>query len=117
VSAGARTARAGSDPAAGSDPDARTGSDPRIEAFIFDIDGTIIESMPYHNRSWPIMLARHGLGAAAADLVRSSPGRTGVELMREIFGADLPLERAHALVDEKESIYRELFGAEFREVA
>jgi beta-phosphoglucomutase-like phosphatase (HAD superfamily) len=88
-----------------------------VEAFIFDIDGTIIDSMPYHNRSWPLMLARHGLGEAAVELVRSSPGRTGVELMREIFGADLPLERAPALVDEKETIYRELFRPDFREVA
>src|SRR4029079_1366665 len=81
-----------------------------IAAFIFDIDGTIIDSMPYHNRSWPLMLARHGFGETAGEIVRSSPGRTGIELMREVFGADLTLERAHALVEEKESIYRALFG-------
>jgi beta-phosphoglucomutase family hydrolase len=87
-----------------------------IAALIFDIDGTIIDSMPYHNRSWPAMLGRHGFGDREVELVRNSAGRTGVELMREIFGAGLSLERAHALVDEKESIYREMFRPHFREV-
>ncbi len=31
-----------------------------IAAFIFDIDGTIIDSMPYHNRSWNLLFERHG---------------------------------------------------------
>jgi len=87
-----------------------------VAALIFDIDGTIIDSMPYHGRSWPIMLARHGVVDDCMELLRRSAGRTGVELMRDIFGADLEDERAHAMVDEKESIYREMFRPHFREV-
>jgi beta-phosphoglucomutase-like phosphatase (HAD superfamily) len=88
-----------------------------VAALIFDIDGTIIDSMSYHGRSWPIMLARHGVGAEQhMPLLARSAGRTGVELMRDIFGADLEHERAQALVDEKEAIYRAMFGPEFREV-
>ena len=89
----------------------------RIAALIFDIDGTIIDSMPYHGRSWPIMLSRHGVGDEHMELVSRSAGRTGVELMRDIFGADLAEERAHALVEEKEAIYREMFKPDFREIA
>ena len=88
----------------------------RIAGIVFDIDGTIIDSMPYHNRSWPVMLERHGFGDRQVELVRNSAGRTGVELMRELFGADLSDERAHALVDEKEEIYRAMFRPHFREV-
>ncbi|MEO7762344.1 MAG: HAD family phosphatase [Casimicrobiaceae bacterium] len=88
-----------------------------IAALIFDIDGTIIDSMPFHGRSWPIMLARHGIGDNHDGLLRKSAGRTGLELMRDIFGPDIPDERALALVDEKEAIYREMFGPEFREVS
>ena len=89
---------------------------PPIAALIFDIDGTIIDSMPYHGKSWPIMLARYGIGDEHMELLNRSAGRTGVELMRDIFGADLDDERAHMLVDEKESIYREMFRPHFREV-
>ena len=87
-----------------------------VAALIFDIDGTIIDSMPYHGRSWPIMLARHGVGDEHMPMIARSAGRTGVELMRDIFGADLADERAHALVDEKEAIYREMYRPHFREV-
>ena len=88
-----------------------------VAALIFDIDGTIIDSMPYHGRSWPIMLARHGIGDDHFELLRRSAGRTGVELMRDIFGPDLEEARAQALVDEKEVIYREMFRPNFCEVA
>jgi HAD superfamily hydrolase (TIGR01509 family) len=67
-----------------------------IAAFIFDVDGTIIDEH----------LA----------LVQRGAGRTGVELLREILGADLAAERAHAMADERANIYRDLFRPEFREV-
>ena len=88
----------------------------RAAAFIFDIDGTIIDSMPFHERSWDVFLARRGVPTVGEDFFRRTAGRTGVEVMRELFG---PLSDAdvQAFVREKESIYRELFAPEFREIA
>jgi beta-phosphoglucomutase-like phosphatase (HAD superfamily) len=87
-----------------------------MAAFIFDIDGTIIDSMGFHQRSWEVFLARRGVPAAGEDFFRRTAGRTGVEVMRELFG---PLADADArsFVSEKEAIYRELFAPEFREIA
>ena len=87
-----------------------------MTAFIFDIDGTIIDSMPFHERSWDLFLARRGVATVGEDFFRRTAGRTGVEVMRELLG---PLDEAdaHALVREKESIYRELFAPVFREIA
>lgn len=87
-----------------------------MAAFIFDIDGTIIDSMPYHDRSWKIFLARRSAPAQREDFIQRTAGRTGVEVMRELFGK-LSDQEARRLVDEKEAIYRALFGAEFREMA
>ncbi|MEO8302589.1 MAG: HAD family phosphatase [Betaproteobacteria bacterium] len=87
-----------------------------MAAFIFDIDGTIIDSMPYHQKSWDVFLARHGAVTVGEDFFRRTAGRTGTEVMRELMGP-LSDEDAHALVREKESIYRELFAPEFREIA
>ncbi|MEP7083566.1 MAG: HAD family phosphatase [Betaproteobacteria bacterium] len=89
---------------------------PPIAAFIFDIDGTIIDSMPYHMQSWPVLFARHGIGDEHLPLVKHGAGRTGVELMRDIFGPELEHARAKAFVDEKEAIYREMFRPDFREI-
>ena len=85
-------------------------------AFIFDIDGTIIDSMPYHGQSWEVFFARHGRAYAGESFLRGSAGRTGVELMRELFGP-LSDTDAWALVHEKESIYRDLFRPVFGEIA
>jgi HAD superfamily hydrolase (TIGR01509 family) len=87
-----------------------------MAAFIFDIDGTIIDSMPFHARSWEVFLTRRGAPPAGEDFFRRTAGRTGIEVMRELFGA-LPDADMLAFVREKEAIYRELFAAEFREIA
>ena len=87
-----------------------------MTAFIFDIDGTIIDSMPAHDDAWQAFFARHGRSVDRSDFFRRTAGRTGVELMREFF-APVDDDRARALVDEKETIYRERFGRAFREVA
>ena len=85
-------------------------------AFIFDIDGTIIDSMPFHGRSWDVFLARHGVAYAGETFLRATAGRTGTEIMRELFGP-MSDERAWSLVHEKEDVYRELFARAFAEIA
>ncbi len=87
-----------------------------MAAFIFDIDGTIIDSMPWHGRSWQVFLERHGLAYEGDGFLRRTAGRSGVEMMRELFG---PMDDAAAwtLAHEKESLYRELFAPAFREIA
>ena len=83
--------------------------------FIFDIDGTIIDSMPWHGRSWEAFFARHDLPYEGEGFLRRTAGRTGTEIMRELFG---PMDDAHAwaLVHEKEDVYRELFARGLTEV-
>lgn len=85
-------------------------------AFIFDIDGTIIDSMPFHGRSWQVFLERRGVRYEGETFLRATAGRTGVEIMREMFGS-MSDEAALALVHEKEDVYRELFRPAFREIA
>ena len=84
-------------------------------AFIFDIDGTIIDSMPFHGKSWEAFFARRGVRYEGEAFLRATAGRTGVEIMRERFGP-MSDEAAWALVHEKEDVYRELFRPVFREI-
>lgn len=84
-------------------------------AFIFDIDGTIIDSMPFHGKSWEVFLVRRGVRYRGEAFLRATAGRTGVEIMRELFGP-MSDEAAWALVHEKEDAYRELFRPAFREI-
>jgi beta-phosphoglucomutase-like phosphatase (HAD superfamily) len=88
-----------------------------VRAFIFDMDGTMIDSMPFHAKSWVEFARRHGLQLDVTEILRRTTGRTGPECMREVFERDLAEDEARALVHEKESIYRELFAPVFSEVA
>ena len=85
-------------------------------ALIFDMDGTMVDSMPYHLKSWGVFAQRHGLAIDLPDLMRRTTGRNGLECMRELFQRDLPDGEAWALIHQKEAAYRELFGPVFAEV-
>ena len=87
-----------------------------MTAFIFDIDGTIIDSMRHHERSWDVFLTQRGVPTVGEDFFRRTAGRTGIEVMRELFGPLSDID-AQAFVREKEGIYRELFRPDFREIA
>ncbi|HYP71635.1 MAG TPA: HAD family phosphatase [Variovorax sp.] len=88
-----------------------------VQAFIFDMDGTMIDSMPWHAKSWVEFARRHGLTMAAEEILARTTGRTGTECMREVFERSLSDAECEVLVAEKESIYRELFAPVFAEVA
>jgi len=88
-----------------------------LQALIFDMDGTMIDSMGHHAQSWVTFTQRHGLAIDVADLMRRTTGRTGAECIRVLFERDMDDEEAWSLIGEKEQIYREIFDSEFAEIA
>jgi beta-phosphoglucomutase-like phosphatase (HAD superfamily) len=86
------------------------------DALIFDMDGTMVDSMPSHAKSWGEFTRRHGIAMEVDEVLRRTTGRNGVECMHELFGRELSQADALKLVAEKEGIYRELFGPVFAEV-
>ncbi len=87
-----------------------------VRGLIFDMDGTMIDSMPYHARSWETFCNRHGLNMPMAEVLRRTTGRTGTEAVRVLLG-EMSDARAKELVHQKEQDYRNLFAPVFREVA
>lgn len=87
-----------------------------VRALVFDMDGTMVDSMPFHAKSWAEFTRRHGIAMPVDEILRRTTGRTGVECIRELLGDGTDEARCLALIAEKEAIYRELFGVAFREV-
>jgi beta-phosphoglucomutase-like phosphatase (HAD superfamily) len=89
-----------------------------VEALIFDMDGTMIDSMPSHKQSWAQYARRQGLSVDIVDFMNRTTGRTGAECIRILLGKPNMAE-AEALVHvhAKESVYRELFEPIFAEAA
>jgi beta-phosphoglucomutase-like phosphatase (HAD superfamily) len=88
-----------------------------VRALIFDMDGTMIDSMPWHAQSWIAFTQRHGLRIDVDELMRRTTGRTGLECMNDLFQRDIDAVEARALIQEKEDLYRELYAPVFAEVA
>jgi beta-phosphoglucomutase-like phosphatase (HAD superfamily) len=88
----------------------------RTAALIFDMDGTMVDSMPWHAKSWVEFTRRHGIAIDIGELMRRTTGRTGMECMRELFDRELDAAEARELAAEKEAIYRTLFEPHFAPV-
>lgn len=92
-------------------------STPPAKAFIFDMDGTVIDSMPHHADSWMDFAKKHGLTMPKDELMRCTTGRTGVECVRLLLSQpDMDDALAWELVHAKEQIYRDSFAPIFKEV-
>lgn len=88
-----------------------------VKAFIFDMDGTMVDSMPAHKSTWIDFARRHGVALDADEMMRRTTGRNGAECVRVLLNQpDMDEALAWFLVHEKEQLYREQFGPVFAEV-
>jgi len=86
-------------------------------AFIFDMDGTIVDNMAFHTKSWLEFFARRGRTVDAEEFFRSTAGRQGYEIMRNYMGEHITKEDSALLDAEKEELYRELYAPHLETVA
>ncbi|MET3131433.1 beta-phosphoglucomutase family hydrolase [Oxalobacteraceae bacterium GrIS 1.11] len=78
-------------------------------AFIFDMDGTIVDNMAFHTKSWAAFFQRRGHVIDEDAFFRATAGRQGSEIIRSYLGEGV-LEAEHgALMAEKEALYRALY--------
>ncbi|MBC7715925.1 MAG: HAD family phosphatase [Pseudorhodobacter sp.] len=76
-------------------------------ALLFDLDGTLIDSMPAHEQAWITWHRRHGIAMDSAGFFASTAGRTNDEILYAMLPGRTEAEYT-SWVDEKESLYREL---------
>jgi beta-phosphoglucomutase family hydrolase len=85
-------------------------------AFIFDMDGTIVDNMGFHTRSWLEFFSRRGHAVDEAAFFAATAGRTGHEIIDQFLGEGLPHDHVTGLIDEKETLYREIYAPHLRAV-
>ena len=78
-------------------------------AFIFDIDGTLVDSMAAHTQAWGEFLEQNGARLESQDARRSLVGRTTREILVQVFGDRLSEDEIEELTEQKESLYRQLY--------
>ncbi len=68
----------------------------QISTLIFDMDGVITDTMPYHFRAWEAVFASQGIPASHEDIYKRE-GQKGIDSVRELF-------------EEKEKFYTDIIG-------
>ncbi len=79
-------------------------------AFIFDLDGVVIDSMPLHTEAWKVYLDRHGI--SSYEIVERMHGRRNDEIVGTFFGAGLPADEVFHHGAAKEALFRDMMGAQ-----
>jgi HAD superfamily hydrolase (TIGR01509 family) len=77
-------------------------------AFVFDLDGTLTDNMPFHVEAFQVFVARHGLPPLTEGDRARLDGKTNSEILPILFGRDLTPEEIRLYAHEKETLYREL---------
>lgn len=74
------------------------------DALLFDLDGTLIDSMPTHNRAWQMALAKRGVQISIAELLRLAgvPNLKTAEIFRDRYSLS---DSAETIVEDKESLF------------
>ena len=76
-------------------------------AFIFDLDGVLIDSMPMHTEAWKAYLVK-ALEFSPESLEERMHGKRNSELVRDLIGADLQDDIVFEHGAAKERLFREI---------
>lgn len=84
-----------------------------MPAFLFDLDGVIIHSMPLHTKAWEIYLQRHGIDPS--DLQGKMHGRRNDAIVTAYWGDQISAEDNFRHGADKEALFREMMTPVFEE--
>ncbi len=76
--------------------------------FIFDMDGVVIDSNPFHKIAWEKFLKGQGITFDDQLFDNVLSGRTGPTSLRMIFGDDLSQDKLDLYLDEVDSNYQNI---------
>ena len=87
-----------------------------MRTFIFDMDGTLADTMPTHQLAWDKLLPELGVTVDRDEFFSWSAGLTNREIFPRLLGADVPIEEINRLSDHKESLFRDLYRSQMSPV-
>jgi beta-phosphoglucomutase len=77
-------------------------------AFIFDMDGTLVDNMKFHTQAWCNFFSELGIEMTEDEVHRCTSG-TLQEIIRRICGNHLSDDEVAALGERKELFYRQMY--------
>lgn len=78
-------------------------------AFIFDMDGTLVDNMAFHVQAWFMFFREQGMDITEDQVRAQAFGKTSEEILRAVLGNHLTPVEIAAYAERKEVIYRALY--------
>ncbi len=88
-----------------------------LGAFIFDMDGTLVDNMPVHTQVWIELLAQQGVSLTADEFHRQASGKTNRQILRQMLGDDLSDAAIVEFAERKEALYRARYRPHLKPLA
>ncbi len=85
----------------------------QYKAFLFDLNGTMIDDMEYHIVAWHGILNKLGAGISLAQMKEACYGKN-TELLERMFPNRFTDEEKNAMSYEKEKQYQQAFGPKLK---
>jgi HAD superfamily hydrolase (TIGR01509 family) len=86
-------------------------------AFVFDMDGVIVDTNPYHKITLRQFAEKYGYTLSEEELIKKIYGRTNKEWIPNLFGRAMSSEEVSRFGEEKEQLFRDLYEKDIVEVA
>jgi beta-phosphoglucomutase family hydrolase len=83
------------------------------KAVIWDMDGVIADTAPYHLQAWQEVFRRRGVRYTEDDFKRNF-GKRNDSIIRSVLGSRVPLAEMEAIAAEKEELFRRWAGSRIR---
>ena len=86
-----------------------------IKGVIFDMDGTMVDSLPYHHEAWKIFFNENKVENFSEKLKDYKGGGT-LDLMKAVYGDRYSLKELKRMSDEKEIIFRRIYKGKIKPI-
>jgi beta-phosphoglucomutase family hydrolase len=81
-----------------------------IGAVLFDMDGVVVDNLPYHVDAWLLFCERHGIPLTREIFYQELNGMNAKDTFEWFYRREMSREEISILEEEKELIYREFYG-------
>lgn len=78
-----------------------------LNALLFDLDGTLVDSDALHIQAFRVVAAGHGVSFDDDFFVQHMSGHSNAEICQSLF-PDLPVTEHRRIADEKEALFRSM---------
>ena len=86
-------------------------------AALFDMDGVLVNNTNFHINAWLQFSQRYGRPITKDQYLENINGRVSSDAMAYVFGRTVSADELVSLTEEKEGIYRELYGPHLQPTA